>query len=61
MGAGALQGERVWAAATLGGRGGARGRAGRAGEHGRQGQGRAGAACARLVCAAGPGWVFWCT
>ena len=48
-------GARAWAAATSGERGGAR--QAQAGARGAAGW----AACARLVCAAGPGWVFWCT
>ena len=48
-------GARAWAATTREERGGARqeqvGASGAAGW----------ATCARLVCAAGPGWVFWCT
>ena len=48
-------GARAWAAATSEERGGAR--QAQAGARGAAGW----AACARLVCAAGPGWVFWCT
>ena len=52
---GALAGARAWAAATRGERGGSR--QAQAGALGAAGW----AAFARLVCAAGPGWVFWCT
>ena len=68
---GARGGQAPGQARARQGAAGARTRHGRAGARGRRRQGRAGrsagrpvcawAASARLVCAAGPGWLFCCT